>query len=249
MPAKRVKSNKKLRVLVTGAHIGDAEIAGGLLAAKYAAAGHEVAMLHLTAGEKGNPNMDAAVYRRQRVREAEAAARKLGARECIVLDHPDGELQANEATFYEMCDLIRRLRPDIVLAHWRGSFHRDHRAAYQIVMEGGCLAALPGIVRERPAHLIRGLYYLENWEDMEDFHPDLWVNVSEAMDRWVEACSEHALLRGEIAFNYLHYYRGLAAKRGAEVGVRYAVAVSLPPISRKRRVDFLPVETEPVLIF
>jgi hypothetical protein len=57
------------------------------------------------------------------------------------------------------------------------------------------------------------------------------------------------LLRGEISFDYLHYYTGLAAKRGAEVGVKYAVTVSLPPISRKRRVDLLPVDTEPVLIF
>jgi hypothetical protein len=57
------------------------------------------------------------------------------------------------------------------------------------------------------------------------------------------------LLRGEISFDYLHYYTGLAAKRGGEAGVKYAVTVSLPPISRKRRVDWLPVDTEPVLIF
>ena len=46
--------------------------------------------------------------------------------------------------------------------------------------------------------------------------------------------------------------RGLAeelAKRGCEVGVKYAVTVSLPPISRKRKVDFFPIDTEPVLIF
>ena len=118
-------------------------------------------MLHLTAGERGNPRMDAAEYRRQRVREAQAAAKKLGAAECIVLDHPDGELHADQNTIYEMCDLVRRLKPDIVLTHWRGSFHRDHRAAYELTMEGGFLAALPDIKRALPAHLIRGLYYLE----------------------------------------------------------------------------------------
>ena len=116
-------------------------------------------------------------------------------------------------------------------------------------MEGGFLAALPGIQRDDPAHLIRGLYYLENWEDMEDYHPDLWLDVSQVLDTWVDACREHQLLRGEISFDYLHYYTGLAAKRGAEVGVKHAVTVSLPPISRKRRVDYLPIETEPVLIF
>lgn len=242
-------ADSKKHILAIGGHIGDAEITAGLLITKYAAAGHRATILHMTAGEKGNPKMDAGEYRKQRIREAHAAGEKMSASEVIVLDHPDGELHVNESTIYHMCDTIRRLRPDIVLTHWRGSFHRDHRNTYEIVMEGGFLAALPGIVREHPAHLIRGLYFLENWEDLEDYKPDLWVDVSDVFDRWVEACREHQLLRGEISFNYLHYYTGLAAKRGAEVGVKYAVTVSLPPISRNRKVDWLPVDSEPVLIF
>lgn len=244
-----MKSRRKLHILAVGAHIGDAEITAGLLVAKYAAAGHRATMLHMTAGEKGNPRMEPEAYRAQRVREANEAAAKLGAKDCIVLDHPDGELHSNEQTHLEICDWIRKLRPDIVLTHWKGSFHRDHRATYEIVMEGGFLAALPGIRREKPAHLIRGLYYLENWEDLEDYHPDLWLDVGEVFDSWVAACRCHELLRGEVSFGYLHYYTGLAAKRGAEIGVRYAVTASLPPISRKRKVDFFPIDTEPVLIF
>lgn len=244
-----MKKETKPHILAIGAHVGDVEITAGLLLAKYAAAGHRATALHMTAGEKGNPRMDAGEYRKQRIQEANAAAEKLGLADCIILDHPDGELHANESAIHEMCDLVRRLKPDIVLTHWRGSFHRDHRATYEIVMEGGFLAALPGIERQEPAHLIRGLYYLENWEDVEDYHPDLWVDVSDAFDTWVEACECHQLLRGEVAFNYLHYYKGLAAQRGCEVGVRYAVTVSLPPISRKRKVNFFPIDTEPVLIF
>ena len=244
-----MSDDRKLNVLAVGAHIGDAEITAGLLVTKYAAAGHRATILHMTAGEKGNPRMDHREYRRQRVTEAQAAAAEMGAAECIVLDHPDGELHADRHTIDEFCDLVRRLKPDIVLTHWRGSFHRDHRACYEIVMEGGFLAALPGIKRADPAHLMHGLYYLENWEDLEDYQPDLWVDVSDVYDRWVSACRQHALLRGEISFDYLHYYGGLAAKRGAEVGVKYAVTASLPPISRKRKVDFFPIDSEPVLIF
>jgi len=244
-----MSATDKKHILAIGAHIGDVEITAGLLLTKYAAAGHRATALHLTAGEKGNPKMDHNEYRRQRIGEAEAAANKMGCSDCIVLDHPDAELHSNEKTHYEMCDLIRKLKPDIVLTHWRGSYHRDHIAAYHITMEGGFLAALPGIKRDQPAHLIRGLYYLENWEDMEDFQPDLWVDVTAVFDRWVDACREHKLLRGEISFDYLHYYTGLAAKHGAEVGVKHAVTVSLPPIGRKRKVDYFPIESEPVLIF
>ena len=236
-------------IVAIGGHIGDAEITAGLLLTKYAAAGHRATVVHMTAGEKGNPKMDHLEYREQRVSEAKTAAATMGVQECIVLDHPDGELHVNQDSKWEMCDLLRELQPDIVLTHWRGSFHRDHRATYDLVMEGGFLAALPGIQRAMPAHLIRGLYFLENWEDLEQYHPDLWVDVSDAFDCWVRACEAHQLLRGEISFDYLHYYKGLAAKRGAEVGVKYAVTTSLPPISRKRKVDFFPIESEPVMIF
>jgi len=251
-----ISSEKKLRVLIIGAHIGDAEITGGLLATKYAAEGHYVAILHMTAGEKGNPNVDVDLYRQQRISEAKASAKTFGAKECIVLNHPDAELQNTLELHHELCDILRQIRPDIVLTHWRGSFHRDHCNTYRITMEAALLAALPGIRRmdhagtPLPAHVVKGLYYLENWEDLEEYEPNLWVPITEEIfKRWVEGCLHHALLRGEVSFGYLNYYSGLAAKRGAEVGVKYAVTVSLPPISRKRKVEMLPVEQEPVLIF
>jgi LmbE family N-acetylglucosaminyl deacetylase len=242
-------NNEKNHILAVGGHIGDVENTAGLILAKYAKAGHRVSILHLTGGEKGNPKKSPKKYLEQRLQEAEEFSQIIGAENCITLDHPDGELQVDESTINEICELIQILKPDIVLTHWRGSFHRDHRAAYDLVMEGGFLAALPGIEREEPAHLIKGLYYLENWEDMEDYQPGLWMDVSEVFDIWVEACMKSELLRGEISFNYLHYYKGLAAKRGAEIGVDYAVTVSLPPISRKRKIDFFPIDTEPVMIF
>lgn len=242
-------SQPRKHLLVIGAHIGDGEITGGLLATKYAQAGHRVTMLHLTAGECGNPKKHHLEYRKQRVAEAQASARHFGAQDCIILDHMDGHLQVDQPTILQMCDLVRQLKPDIIVGHWRGSFHRDHRNAYELMMEGSFLAALPAVERSLPAHCIKGMYYLENWEDLEDYQPDLWLDVSDALPTWKAACEEHQLLRGEISFDYLHYYVGLAAKRGAEVGVKYAVTVSLPPISRKRKVDFLPVDTEPVMVF
>ena len=242
-------SDTKKHLLVIGAHIGDAEITGGLLATKYAAAGHRVTMLHLTAGECGNPKVHHVEYRKQRVREAQAAAKIFGAQDCIVLKHMDAHLEFDRATIDELTDLIRELKPDIIVGHWRGSFHRDHRHAYELMMEASFRAALPAVERTLPAHVIRGMYYLENWEDLEEYQPDLWLDVSDALPIWKRACEEHQLLRGEISFDYLHYYVGLAAKRGAEVGVKYAITVSLPPISRKRKVEFLPVDTEPVLVF
>src|SRR5690606_41191919 len=59
--------------------IGDAEITAGLLLTKYAAAGHRASVIHMTAGEKGNPRMDHLAYRKQRIERSEE--RRVG-KEC-----------------------------------------------------------------------------------------------------------------------------------------------------------------------
>ncbi|MDZ7292908.1 MAG: PIG-L family deacetylase [candidate division KSB1 bacterium] len=239
---------KKLHLVVIGAHIGDAEVTAGGVVCKYTQAGHKATFIHLTAGERGNPKMNPAEYKKQRLDEARRSAKKMGA-EVIVFDYPDGELPVNDEVKLKICDAIRKIKPDLVITHWHGSFHRDHRNCHINTMEGVFWAALPGIVRELPAHCIPALYYAENWEDPYDYHPDFWIDISGVYDQWMDALKEHALFRGEVAsFDYLQYYSGLTAMRGAEVGYKRAQTFALPPISRKRGLPFFPTD-EPVLIF
>ena len=239
---------KQLHLAVIGAHIGDAEFTAGGVVCKYTRAGHKATFIHLTAGERGNPNMDHREYRKQRLEEARRSAEKMGAG-VIVYDYQDGELPVNDEVKLKICDTVRQIKPDIVITHWHGSFHRDHRNCHINAMEGVFWAALPGIERELPAHCIKALYYAENWEDPYDYKPDFWLDISEVHEQWMDALNEHALFRGEVAsFEYRQYYDGLTAMRGAEVGYQRAQTFSLPPISRKRGLSFFPID-EPVLIF
>jgi LmbE family N-acetylglucosaminyl deacetylase len=241
-------TEKKLHLVVIGAHIGDAEITAGGVVCKYTRAGHRATFLHLTPGERGNPKMDHREYKQQRLAETRRSAEKMGG-EVIVFDYPDGELPVNDEVKLKICDAVRQLKPDIVITHWHGSFHRDHRNCHVNTMEGVFWAALPGIVRELPAHCINALYYAENWEDPYEYKPDFWIDISEVYEQWMDALREHALFRGEVAsFDYLQYYDGLTAMRGAEVGYKRAQTFALPPISRKRGLPFFPT-SEPVLIF
>ena len=66
--------------------------------------------------------------------------------------------ELSEEVKLTICDLTRKIKPDIVITHWKGSFHRDHRNCYELVMEGTFYAALPGIKRELPAPQITALY-------------------------------------------------------------------------------------------
>lgn len=243
-----MSSEQKLHLVVIGAHIGDAEVTAGGVVCKYAQAGHKATLIHLTAGEKGNPRTNPEVYKQQRHDEAQRSAEKMGA-ELIIFEYPDGELPVSDEVKFSICDAVRRLKPDIVITHWQGSFHRDHRNCHINTMEGVFWAALPGIIRDLPAYCVPALYYAENWEDPYNFRPDYWIDISDVYEQWVSALRQHALFRGEVAsFDYMQYYDGLTAMRGAEVGYRRAQTFALPPISRKRGLPFFPAD-ERVLIF
>jgi LmbE family N-acetylglucosaminyl deacetylase len=66
-------------ILAIGAHAADMELSAGALLAHQAKLGDRVVLLHLTLGEGGHPKLPPAIYREQKRREAEAAARDLGA--------------------------------------------------------------------------------------------------------------------------------------------------------------------------
>jgi len=66
----------------------------------------------------------------------------------------------------------------------------------------------------------------ENWEDPQDFRPEVYVEVSESYDRWLEAAGKYALFRGEVvSFPYRRYYEALSFVRGAEAQCVRAVAL------------------------
>ena len=106
-------------IMAIGGHIGDMELTTGGVLATLALKGWKVITVALTPGEKGNPaHLTVAQYREQKYKEAEAFARDLGG-EAVVLPTPDGELEVNEANKYELCDIIRKYKPDVVLGHFQ----------------------------------------------------------------------------------------------------------------------------------
>ncbi|MEA3431182.1 MAG: PIG-L family deacetylase [candidate division WOR-3 bacterium] len=240
--------DRKLRIVVFGAHIGDAEITCGHVIAKYINAGHRATIVHLTPGEKGNSELPPEEYKNQKIEEAESSAKILGCN-LKVLSYRDGELPLNEEVKLEICDLIRELKPDIVLTHWKGSFHKDHINTHFNVVEGIFYAALQGIKRKLPAWGVSNLYFADNWEDAIDFVPNICLDITNTYQTWLEAISKHALFRGEIAsFPYREYYEALSIVRGARAGFKHAACFMIPEHSDIRKGDFFPVE-EKMLIY
>ena len=217
-------SKGRLHIVAFGAHAGDADFTMAHVLTKYAAQGHRATIVHVTLGEAGHPRMSRQDYAEQRKVEIRDSAAVYGA-DVRYLPYPDGELPATPESELAVCDLVRELKPDIVLTHWVGSFHQDHILTHHLVMRGVLLARLEKVTRALPPHAVRSVYFAENWEDPQDFVPEVYIDITDAFDRWIEGASKHALFRGEVSsFPYQDYYKALARARGAESGCRYAAA-------------------------
>lgn len=221
--------NKNLTILAVGGHIGDMELTAGMALAKHALEGAKIVTLALTAGEKGAPKgREIADYRKQKVEEAKAFASMLNG-EAIVFDYKDGELPDNEEVRMQVCDVIRQVKPDILITHYKSAMHKDHNNTHKIVTDARYYAALPGFERAYAPHFARSLYYAENWEDAVDYKPYLYVDTTEGYELWKKAVSTHWFVTGSTSFPYLEYYDHLSRVRGIECRKGRAETFMIPP--------------------
>jgi len=230
----------KVDVLSIGAHAGDAEIASGIALANAVNSGKKVAMCHLTLGEKGHPNMSPQDYAELKREEAVAAADVIGA-ELYVLAYLDGTLPVNDEVKHAIADVVRECRPDVIITHHSKSIHKDHVNCHANVPDAIFYAALKAFETDREPHFARTLYFAENWEDKEDFTPEVILEVTEGdLELWRKMALCYSLFRGEVVtFPYVEYYEKLARLRGIENYCSYAVAFALPSSARKRRITSL----------
>lgn len=152
--------------LAIAAHPDDVEFCAGATLARWARHGTVVHHLICTDGSKGtwDASADIAALVERRQAEQRAAAAALGATgEVVFLGEVDGELRSTSDTVERICREIRRLRPDVVLAHdpWkRYRIHPDHRAAGFLAIDAVVAARDPhffaqqGFAHHRPEALL-----------------------------------------------------------------------------------------------
>jgi len=225
-------------IMAIAAHPGDAFFTMGAAVALQVNLGARGVFVSLSLGEKGSTKIAPAQYGSLQRGAADRAARQLGA-QSVILDHRDGEIPVTDDAKFAVCDLIRVHKPDIIVTHWRGSWHKDHQACYAIVNDAVFYAGLPALARKQSAHSVRRLYFADNWEDAEGFTPDTYLDVTPVFDRWSEACASFPMWRGETGFRYNDYYGSLAVSRGCLGGSKYAVALMSPPDQLSHRLQAL----------
>ncbi len=219
-------------ILAIHAHPDDIEtLAAGTLAV-LAAASLLLTIATLTAGECGSVDNDPAETARIRKGEATLAAAMIGADyRCVGL----GDLAVfnDDASRRAVTELIRAVRPAIVITSAPADYHPDHEATSLLVRDACFAASAPGYRTgdAAPLEAIPHLYLMDpiGGRDREGrpAHPDFAVDISGVMAtkrRMLEAHqSQIAWLAKQHAIS--DFTAGMEAqsrRRGRDFGVGFA---------------------------
>ncbi|HXW35161.1 MAG TPA: PIG-L family deacetylase [Acidimicrobiales bacterium] len=178
--------------LAIGAHPDDVEFGCGATLAKWASVGCRIHFLVLTDGSKGtwSSGEDTEALVATRRREQMDAAKIIGEGTVDFLDLPDGQLDCGLEQRRQVCEAIRRVKPDVVLGHdpWRRyRLHPDHRNAGWLVTDGIVAARDPKFFEDlalephRPSVLLL-------WEPDEPNHVE---DVSGFVETKIQALLTH----------------------------------------------------------
>jgi LmbE family N-acetylglucosaminyl deacetylase len=225
--------------MAIAAHPGDAVFTMGAAVAAHVHNGGKGVFVSLTLGERGAPaSIPVDRYGEMQRAASEKAAKLVGA-SFEILTYPDAEIPLTDQPALEVCDVIRKHKPDIVITHWSGSWHKDHQGCHMIVRDAVFYAGLGTMTRTDPPYAVRKLFYADNWEDADNYKPDTYLDITPVFDKWMSACDAYPMWRGETGFRYNDYYSSLAVTRGCLSGFRYATALMSDPNERLNRVRSL----------
>ncbi len=123
-----------------------------------------------------------------RQKEAEEAARLIGAKVRECLDIPDGNVTVTRENHLKVIRLLRKYRPAIVFTHYWRARHADHIATSQIVTEACYLSGLAkietGQERFRPKRI---LYH----QILYDVVPSFLIDISNEVEQKWKAVRAH----------------------------------------------------------
>jgi LmbE family N-acetylglucosaminyl deacetylase len=212
------------------AHPDDADVAAGGVMAHWASQGCDVHLVVVCDGSKGAHGSPTNPERLREVRrgELELAAEILGVSHVHGLDVPDGDVINSDELRSTLVGLIRRVRPDVILApdptatFFGGVYvnHRDHRETGWALLDAAApAAAMPLYYPDQgEAHQVTWLLLSGTHE------PDVALDVASTIDIKVKAVLAHHSQTGDDAEGVSDVVRGRAAQAGRPLGLAFAEA-------------------------
>jgi LmbE family N-acetylglucosaminyl deacetylase len=188
------------RILMVTAHPDDVDFGSAGSVARWTDAGVEVAYCICTNGEAGgfDPSVPRSTMAEIRQAEQRAAAKVVGVSDVAFLGYPDGRLESTIALRRDISRVIRRVRPQRVVAQSPGrnfqrmyASHPDHLAAGAATM-----AAVYPDSRNQFAHPELLKEGFEPWTVTEMYlvtpdTSDVFVDITDTFDRKLDALRCH----------------------------------------------------------
>jgi LmbE family N-acetylglucosaminyl deacetylase len=186
------QDDKKVRIIMIGAHPDDCDDDGGGTAALFAQMGYAVKFVSVTNGDAGHQLTGGAELAKRRFAEAQEAGKRLGV-VYDVLDNHDGQLMPTLEVRLQVIKKIREWNADIVIAPRPNDYHPDHRYTGVLVQDAAYMVAVPNIAPEAPALKKNPifLYFQDRFQRPNPFRPDIAVDITGVFDKKIAALDAH----------------------------------------------------------
>jgi LmbE family N-acetylglucosaminyl deacetylase len=215
-----------MNVLGIGCHPDDLEIGCGGALAKYAKQGHKVFMCHVANGNMGHAVIEPEELRSIREREAEKAAKVLGA-EAVSIDLGDMYVEgADKAARTRLTEVVRYAKADLIITHNPSDYMRDHEQAGALACDVSFTATIPHYLTEsRYTPGFPPVFFMDTLAGI-NFIPTEYVDITEEMEQKLEAVNCHASqviwMRDHDGIDFLDFVRTCNKYRGLQSNCLYA---------------------------
>jgi N-acetylglucosamine malate deacetylase 1 len=221
------------RILSIHAHPDDAELLAAGTLAMLARRGHEITIVTMTPGDCGSrqygPEEIAAIRRN----EAANSARRIGAT-YLCAEFRDLAIFNDESSRRRVTEILRQIRPELVLTASPADYHCDHEATSALVRDAcfGCSAPnYKATGNARALDAIPHLYFMDSVEAVDrDGRPievDFWVDIESTFAIKREMLAEHKSQREWLKQqhgmdDFLQEMERWSSVNGQRAGVKYA---------------------------
>jgi len=187
------ENNRKLNIIVFGAHPDDCDEKMGGTAALFAEMGHHVKFVALTNGDAGHFEKGGGALAKIRRKEAEESAKRLGIDAYVLLDNHDAELLPTLDIRGEVIREIRNWNADVVITHRPVDYHPDHRYTGVLVQDAAYLVIVPNVapdtepLQKNPVFL----YLQDRFQKPYPFQPDIAVDITDVIEKKMKGLDAH----------------------------------------------------------
>ncbi|MBK8825700.1 MAG: bacillithiol biosynthesis deacetylase BshB1 [Saprospiraceae bacterium] len=225
----------KVDILAIGVHPDDVELCASGTILKHLDLGYTVAICDLTQGELGTRGSGPL-----RLQEAEKAKQILGISHRENLGMADGFFQHNEENIKKIAKVIRKYKPEIVLANAVTDRHPDHGRASKLISDACFYAGLVKIETRDDEGLIQSAWRpkaVYHYIQDRNLKADFVVDITQYLDKKIESIMAYSSQffdpeskEPETPISskaFIDYMKAKNRAYGRDIGAEYAEAFTV----------------------